>query len=285
MPTTTRRSPIESLKLPTSYSREEFERACEFVKKVKEIDEEQNHRGIFTQYVTAMKLYRSGSLNMVEVKNRITTIFKNCDVLLDGFYRIMKDSDLDSLRDHIVIDLKRMVEFLKALRKESERLRLGFLEAFVRFKEHKDGQVLNGEVDLMLRNYPFLKEEFRMILLENGIVQDEKRDEITFDREDEMFEKDMYFHSIESAIKFAAAEEDKKRKKPPAGVYGAMRRLYAQRRRPLPRGFMRDPKLAVRRVLSPLQWKHNELLKKKNRRKLLKKVQKVNESLVVFKFD
>ncbi|KAG7583180.1 Paired amphipathic helix superfamily, partial [Arabidopsis suecica] len=200
MPMTTKNSPIESLKLPTDYSREEFERACEFVKQVKEIDEEQNHRGIFIQYITAMKLYRSGSLDMVEVKNRITTIFKNCDVLLDGFHRIMKDLDC---QDHIVV-LKRMVGFLKALAKESERLRLGLMEAFVRFKEHKDGQ--------------------------NGIVQNEKRDEITFDREDEMFEKDMYFHSIESAIKFAAAEEDKKMKKPPAGVYGAMRRLYAQRR-------------------------------------------------------
>ncbi|CAE5969860.1 unnamed protein product [Arabidopsis arenosa] len=164
MPMTTKNSPIESLKLPTDYSREEFERACEFVKQVKEIDEEQNHRGIFIQYVTAMKLYRSGSLDMVEVKNRITTIFKNCDVLLDGFHRIMKDSDC---QDHIVV-LKRMVGFLKALAKESERLRLGLMEAFVRFKEHKDGQVLKEQVDLMLRDYPCLKEEFRRILHENG---------------------------------------------------------------------------------------------------------------------
>ncbi|AEE76856.1 Paired amphipathic helix [Arabidopsis suecica] len=274
---TTNKYPI---KLPNDCSQKEFKRALEFVKKVKEIDEKGNHRGIFLRYTTAMKLYYSGSLSEVDLKNRITTIFKNCDVLLDAFDRFLEDSNSSSRQKEVFVDpknVKRIKEFLKSLRRDCEELCGVLIEAFVRFKEHNDVQILKDDVDLMLRDYPRLKEEFRMILLDHGLIQDEKRDEMTRGEEDELFKDDMYFHAIESAIKFAVAEDNEK---PEVGVYGAIRRFYKQRRRKLPRGIMKDPKLGVRRILPNLQRKYNELLK--NRTKSLEKVRKVNESLVVF---
>ncbi|CAL9224991.1 unnamed protein product [Arabidopsis halleri] len=260
---TSKKSPI---KLPSDCSRKEFKRALEFVKKVKEIDEERNHRGIVLQYTTTMKLYHSGYLSVVDLKKRITTIFKNCDVLLEAFDGILKDSNSCSRRKEVVVDpknLKRIHEFLKSMRRDCEELRGELIEAFVRFKEHDDVQILKKDVDLMLRDYPCLKEEFRMILLDHGLLQDEKHVVITRKKEDELFKDDMYFHAIESAIKFAMADNDKK--KPEVGVYGAIRRFYKQRRRKLRKGIMKDPKLAVQRILPNLQWKYNELLK--NRRK------------------
>ncbi|XP_010421995.1 PREDICTED: uncharacterized protein LOC104707358 [Camelina sativa] len=264
----------------TRMSQEEYERVCEFLRMIKETDEETNHRGIYLQYTTAIKLYHSGSLNLVGLRNQITAIFKNCDVLLTAFDRVLKDLDTDYRRDETVVDpknLKRIKEFLKSLRSECEGLRVGFIEAFVRHKQHQDVKTLKEEVDLMLREYPNLKKEFRRILLDHGLVQVEKRDEITREEEDELFKDDMYFHAIEAAIKFAEAEDDKK---PEVGVYGAVRQFYKQRRRGLPRGFEKDPKLAVRRILPDLQWKYNAFLK--NRGRSLEKVRKVNESLVVF---
>lgn len=263
-----------TIKFPADCS--QYERAYEFVRKVKEIDKERNHRGIYLQYTTAMNLYHSGSLNLVGLRNRSKTIFKNCDVLLAAFDRILKDMNTGSRREEVIVDpknLKRIQKFLKALRRDCEELRGGLIEAFVRFKEHDEVQILKKDVDLMLRDYPFLKEEFRMILLDHGLV----KDEVTHEEEEELYKEDMYFHAIEAAIKFAAAKD---KKKPKVGVYEAIKRFYKQRRREVPREYMKDPKLVVRRILPELKWKYNELIK--NRRKSLVKVQKVNESLVVF---
>ncbi|EOA33069.1 hypothetical protein CARUB_v10016405mg [Capsella rubella] len=274
----TRNSPI---KLPSKFTYEQYERFREFVRKIKEIDEDRNHRGIYLQYATALSLYHSGTLNLADLRTRIKTIFKNCDVLLEAFDQVLKDLETCSRREEIVVvdpkNLDRIKDFLKTLRKKREGLREGFIEAFVRHTEHKDVTILKKEVDGVLRGYPNLREEFRMILVDHGLVEDEKRCEITREKEDELFQDDMYFHAIESAIKFAAAEDNKK---PEAGVYGAIRRFYKQRRRTLPRGCLKDPKLAVRNILPDLQCEYNKLLK--NRSKYLEKVRKVNESLVVF---
>ncbi|VVB15777.1 unnamed protein product [Arabis nemorensis] len=169
---TTRKSP----KLPADCSEEEFERGCEFLRKVKEIDNKRKHSGVFLQYIIAMKLYQSGSLNAVDVKKQIATTFRNCDVLLAGFERLLQGLSTGSRRDDVVTNpsnLKRILEFLKMLSSNCRELRGGLIESLVRFEGHADVEIFKEEVDLLLRDYPCLKEEFRMILVDHGVLRDD----------------------------------------------------------------------------------------------------------------
>ncbi|EOA32294.1 hypothetical protein CARUB_v10015556mg [Capsella rubella] len=160
---------ISFYETPSDCSEEEIQRSCEFLRKVKELDD----KTIFVRFADAVKCYQSKSLSYKYLKTKVAYILRNHDVLLEQFHQLMsdlatKEATKEENRDAVKSDVERTVEFLNKLEATGKGLHGAFLNAFA-----FDGDIvaLVENLDVVLRDHACLKEEFKAFLIDSRLLK------------------------------------------------------------------------------------------------------------------
>lgn len=151
---------IDFYQTPSDCSDEEIQRSCEFVKKVKELDD----KTIIVKFVNAMKSYhyQSKSLSYIDLKTKFASILRNHDVLLQEFYQLLLDSPITEKNcNSAKSDVERTVEFMNKVEALGKDLHGAFLNLFA---FGGDIVTLIEQFDVIFRDHASLKEEFKAFL-------------------------------------------------------------------------------------------------------------------------
>ncbi|KFK39578.1 hypothetical protein AALP_AA3G262500 [Arabis alpina] len=172
----TRRRPLmnqgrDFYQTPKDTSEEEIQRGCDFVKRLKTMDDKR----IFDQYVDAMKSYQSGSLSSTDLKNRIVSILGNHEGLVEEFHQLLSDlasrggrNSNKAKTQSAESDRARTVKFLNKVKALDKSLYEEFLNAF---RSPGGLGVLVKNCDVVLRDHPLLKEEFITYLIDSRLLK------------------------------------------------------------------------------------------------------------------
>lgn len=162
---------IDFYQTPSDCSDEEIQRSCEFVKKVKELDD----KTIIVKFVNAMKSYhyQSKSLSYIDLKTKVASILRNHDVLLQEFYQLLLDSPITEKNcNSAKSDVERTVEFMNKVEALGKDLHGAFLNLFA---FGGDIVTLIEQFDVIFRDHASLKEEFKAFLIDSRILKNPKR--------------------------------------------------------------------------------------------------------------
>jgi hypothetical protein len=155
---------------PSDCSEEEIQRSCEFVKKVKELDD----KTIIVKFLNAMKSYRSKSLSYIDLKTKVASILRNHDALLQEFHQLLlldspiTEKDCNSAKS----DVERTVELMKKVEGLGKGLHGAFLNQLVFGGDIVD---LVEQLDVILCDHASLKEEFILFLVDSRLLKKPKR--------------------------------------------------------------------------------------------------------------
>ncbi|CAL9221949.1 unnamed protein product [Arabidopsis halleri] len=154
---------------PSDCSEEAIQRSCEFMKKVKELDD----RTIIVKFFNAMKSYQSKSLSYIDLKTKVASIFHNHDVLLQEFYQLLLDLPITEKNcNSAKSDIERTVEFLNKVEALGKGLHGAFLNQLV---SGGDIVTLIEQLDVIYRDHASLKEEFKAFLIDSRLLKKPER--------------------------------------------------------------------------------------------------------------
>ncbi|CAH2052984.1 unnamed protein product [Thlaspi arvense] len=164
----------EFYQTPTNcWPEEKIQRVWEFVKKLKTTSDGQR---IFHQCVVAMKSYLSGSLTYMDAKQRVFSILRNGESLLEEFHQLLSDLaslESNSTKENAKSDVVRTVEFLNKV----EALGEGVYKAFIGALAFPgDIDALVEQLEDILGDDASLKEEFKTFLIDSRLLKKPKRD-------------------------------------------------------------------------------------------------------------
>ncbi|XP_024014948.1 uncharacterized protein LOC18023119 [Eutrema salsugineum] len=156
----------------TDFSKEEIQRSCEFLQKLRNLDDDQR---IFNQCLDAMKSYKSGSITFVDLRDRVVSILRNRDGLLEEFRQLLSDSSSSSSsRESNSIkekkpDLQRTVDFLNKLEALGDKsVHRAFFDALW---FSGDNEALVEKLDVIFHDHKSLKEEFVTFLIDSRLLK------------------------------------------------------------------------------------------------------------------
>ncbi|XP_010488331.1 PREDICTED: uncharacterized protein LOC104766195 [Camelina sativa] len=116
-----------------------------------------------------MKSYQSKSLSYIEVKTKVASILRNHDVLVQEFHQLISDlATYEKNCNAAKSDVERTVEFLNKLEGLGKGLHGAFLNALV---FGGDIVALVEQLDVILHDHEFLKEEFKAFLIDSRLYK------------------------------------------------------------------------------------------------------------------
>ncbi|XP_033129422.1 uncharacterized protein LOC117126123 [Brassica rapa] len=160
---------------PTDYSDEETQGIFEFMKKLKQADDE---TCMFNRFCCAIECYRSGSGTYISLKNRLLSILRGHKGLLDEFHQLKSSFDSPVIRnnekkENVQSDVGRTVGFLKKIEALGESAYKAFIGALA---FPGDMEILVEQLDVILGDHTPLKEEFETFLVDSRLLK-RKREE------------------------------------------------------------------------------------------------------------
>ena len=156
---------------PTDYSDEETQGILEFMKKLKQADDE---TCMFNRFCCAIECYRSGGGTYISLKNRLLSILRDHKGLLDEFHQLKSSFDFPLIRnkENVQSDVGRTVGFLKKIEALGESAYKAFIGALA---FPGDMEIMVEQLDEILRDHTSLKEEFETFLVDSRLLK-RKRD-------------------------------------------------------------------------------------------------------------
>ncbi|XP_033147288.1 uncharacterized protein LOC117134009 [Brassica rapa] len=160
----------------TDYSDEETQGILQFMKKLKQADDE---TCIFNRFCCGIDSYRYGCINYISLKNRLLWILRDHKGLLDEFHQLKSGfaspviRNNEKKKENAESDMERTVGFLKKIEALGESVYKAFINA-VAFSG--DIEVLVEQLDEILRDHTPLKEDFETFLVDSRLLK-RKREE------------------------------------------------------------------------------------------------------------
>ncbi|KAL0899293.1 hypothetical protein Bca101_083254 [Brassica carinata] len=157
------------------YSDEETQRIFEFMKKLKQADDE---TCIFKRFCFAIQCYRSGYKTYIAFENHLLSILRDHKGLLDEFHQLKSGFASPVIRnnekkENAESDVERTVEFLKKIEALGESVYKAFISASA---FSGDMEILIEQLSEILSDNTSLKEEFEAFLVDSRLLK-RKREE------------------------------------------------------------------------------------------------------------
>ncbi|VVA93017.1 unnamed protein product [Arabis nemorensis] len=158
----------EFYQYPTDCSEEEIQLRCEFVKKLKTLDDKR----VFEQFVRAVKSYQSGSVTYIDLKNKLVSILRNHQDLLHEVLSGFASPARNSKNPNTKSDIVRIGVLLNKVQALGETVYKAFIGT-VGFS--CDIEVMIEQLEEVFRDHTSLKEEFKTILIDSRLLKPKRR--------------------------------------------------------------------------------------------------------------
>ncbi|CAH8381510.1 unnamed protein product [Eruca vesicaria subsp. sativa] len=160
---------------PTDYSEDETQRIFDFMKKLKQADDETR---IYNRFCFAIQCYRSGYETYISLENHLLSILRDHQGLRNEFHQLKSGFASPLIRhnkknENVLSDVERTVGFLKKIEGLGDRVYKAFISALAFFG---DTETLIEQLDEILRDHTSLKEEFETFLVDSRLLK-RKREE------------------------------------------------------------------------------------------------------------
>ncbi|KAF8047703.1 hypothetical protein N665_2862s0001, partial [Sinapis alba] len=160
----------------TDYSEEETQRIFEFMKKLKQADDE---TFMFDRFCFAIQCYQSGYKTYMNLENSLLSILRDHKGLLDEFHQLKSGFGSHVIRNNekkesVQSDLERTVGFLNKIEALGASVYNAFISAVV---FSGDNEILVERLDDILRDHTPLKEEFETFLVDSRLLKRKRKRE------------------------------------------------------------------------------------------------------------